>query len=483
MKKISRIFIGIGFLIMAAFPGTGFAESEKLIIDIRSTAASDVVFRPAFPIQNQPCEVAVTVHNTGKTAADRVQVNVQGPDGVKIGTKTIAIPAEGKAQAVFPWTPARNGYIPLKISASDGESSNAVAVKAPVVSRTFYFPWFGGHTPEARSLRYANVVLSGNAESHAYWRNRGAIPCLWKGVDNKVAPEKYAQILADGVGDPARDAAGIMIDEMGGYAPEEILAANFFSGLKLYLEKNPQYFTALWICGSLQVPYCNITRNAYRKDKGISLLMLECYTNFQTVEFSSSRRFAYFDQRIDVARQQDVLTNAVMTLAIDGHKDKFNLTGYELEDEVRYIRRNAPEMPGIGFFHFETKSPELIPIADDLCRRYFIEPVLQLYPEDIQFSSRQVKAGDEIEIYAGVRNLGGMDAENVKIRLYADGKLLKEDTRNIPALAEGAAPRAVQLQANWKAPASGYHTFRVEVIPSGSETVLDGTGEQQLWVR
>lgn len=450
----------------------------QISIDQSDPVTNGISVRPLLPIQGRPCEIAVTLCNSDMQHAHEVSVSLS----LVPGAKSQKVPANGSLPFVFQWTPQKNGYQPVVVNAVFAGKTHTVSALIPVVSRPLYFPWFGGHTPEARSLRFANIVLSGSDENHAYWRSRGALPCLWKGVDLQASAEKYAGQLAEGLGDPAAGPAGIMIDEMGGYAPEEILKADFFNGLKLFLERYPQHFTALWVCGSLHWPYCNITRNVYRKDKGISLLMLECYSNFQVVELRSQRRFAYYDQRIDMARQQDVITNSVMTLGIDGHQDKFNLTAYEIEDEVRYIRRHAPEMPGVGFFHFETKSPELIPVADELCRRYFIEPLLQVWPEDLQFSRRDVKAGEIIDVYAGVYNLGGMDADNIETRLFVDGKLLKKETLHLPALTETGAPRAVQLKAAWKAK-KGYHTFRVEIHPKGKETVLDGIAEQTIRVK
>lgn len=450
----------------------------QVSIDRSDPVTGGITVRPMLPVQGRSCEIAVTLCNSDMQQAHEVSVSLS----VVPGAKSQKVPANGSVPFIFQWTPETNGYHPVVVNAVSGGKTYTVSSVIPVVSRPLYFPWFGGSTLESRSLRYANIVLSGSDENHAYWRGRGALPCLWKGVDLQAPPEKYASQLAEGLGDPANGPAGIMIDEMGGYAPEEILKADFFAGLQLFLEKHPQHFTAVWMCGSLHWPYCNITRNVYRKDKGVSLLMLECYSNFQVVEFSSQRRFAYYDQRIDMARQQDVLSNCVMTLGIDGHQDKFNLTNYEIEDEVRYIRRHAPEMPGVGFFHFETKSPELIPVADELCRRYFIEPLLQVWQEDLQFSRRDIQAGEIITVYAGVSNLGGMDADKIETRLFVDGKLLKKEALHLPALAEGAAPRAVQLKADWKAK-KGYHTFRVEIHPEGKETILDGIAEQTIRVR
>ncbi|MBR4124731.1 MAG: hypothetical protein IKR13_00880, partial [Victivallales bacterium] len=292
-------------------------SATTLSIDTSQSASSDVNIRPMLPVQGASAEIGVTVHNSSD-ATIPATVSVALADGTLLGTTEVSVPAQGEAEAVIPWVPQDNGEttIAVAVATADGDVVNATATVS-VISRPLFFPWFGGHNGSCRNLRYPNVVLA-NREDIAYWRKRGAIPCLWKGLNKEATAEQYAAELAQGLDDLQNDAAGIMIDEMGGYDDQEILTSQWFAGFKQYLHENPAAFTALWMCGSLREPYCNIARNVYRTDEGINLLMCEAYCNYQVAEFHAFRRMVYFDQRIEMARRQDVLMNTVMTLALVG---------------------------------------------------------------------------------------------------------------------------------------------------------------------
>ena len=370
----------------------------------------------------------------------------------------------------------------MAASTPDGEVVNATAV-VPVISRPLYFPWFGGHKGTCRDLRYPNVVLAAQ-EDIAYWRKRGALPCLWKGLNKEATPEEYAAELAEGLDDLKNGAAGIMIDEMGGYDDQEILAAPWFDGLRQFLHTNPAAFTAVWMCGSLREPYCNIARNVYRTNEGINLLMCEAYCNYQVAEFHAFRRMVYFDQRIELARRQDVLMNTVMTLALVGHEEDFNITPYELEDQLRYIRMHAPEMPGVGFFHGDPPTAGMTHFADELCRKYFLLPVLDVYPEDLQLESLELHAGQPVTVLAGFRNIGASDARQARVVLWANELVISDTLIDLPAVRTEEIPRAVQVRAGFVPENPGYVRIRAEIYPANSQqTILRGSAEREIYVR
>ena len=458
-------------------------QAATLSLDTTNPATSDVAFRPMLPVQGASAEIGVTVHNAAETEVPAT-ISVALADGTLLGTTTVTVPPHDSAEAALPWVPQDNGETALAIAvaAPDGEVVSATAV-APVISRPLYFPWFGGHHGSCRQLRYPNVVLA-TTEDIAYWRRRGALPCLWKGLDKTATAEEYAAELAKGLDDTQNDAAGIMIDEMGGYDDHEILAAPWFAGLRQYLHAHPAAFTAVWMCGSLREPYCNLARNVYRTDEGINLLMCEAYCNYQVAEFRAFRRMVYFDQRIEMARRQDVLMSTVMTLALVGHEDKFNVTPYELEDQLRYVRMNAPEMPGVGFFHGTPPTAGLAEFADELCRKYFLLPVLDVYPEDLQLESLDLHAGREAVVLAGFRNVGASDAKAARVCLWANDLLLLDTTLDLPAARANEVPRAVQLKAAFVPESPGFVQLRAEIHPADDrQTLLRGSATREIYIR
>ena len=457
--------------------------ATNLSLDTADVAASDVNFRPMLPVQGASAEIGVTVHNSSESSIPAI-VSVALADGTVLGTTEVTVPAKETAEAVIPWIPQDNGetLLAVAVASPDGEVVNATAI-APVISRPLFFPWFGGHNGSCRNLRYPNIVLA-NREDIAYWRKRGALPCLWKGLNKVATAEEYATELAQGLDDLQNDAAGIMIDEMGGYDDQEILTSQWFAGLKQFLHKNPTAFTAVWMCGSLREPYCNIARNVYRTDEGINLLMCEAYCNYQVVEFRAFQRMVYFDQRIEMARRQDVLMNTVMTLALVGHEDKFNVTPYELEDQLRYVRMHAPEMPGVGFFHGTPPTEGLTEFADNLCRRYFLLPVLDVYPEDLQLESLDLHASNEAVVLAGFRNVGASDAKDVHVCIWANDLLVLDTTIDLPAARSNEVPRAIQVRAAFIPDNPGFVQLRAEIHPShDNQTLLRGSTEREIYVR
>lgn len=469
--------------LLLAFTLSTMLSATTLNIDTSLIGASDVNFRPMLPIQELPAEIGVTVHNLTEQDT-RAIVSAASANGTVLGVAEIEIPALGEFEAVIPWIPKENGETLIAVAAAtpDGETVNATAV-VPVISRPLYFPWFGGHNGSCRDLRYPNIVLAGD-EDFAYWRKRGALPCLWKGLNKEAAPEEYAAELAKGLDDLQNGAAGIMIDEMGGYDDQEILTAPWFAGLKQFLHANPAAFTAVWMCGSLREPYCNIARNVYRTDEGINLLMCEAYCNYQVAEFHAFQRTVYFDQRIELARRQDVLMNTVMTLALVGHEEDFNITPYELEDQLRYIRMHAPEMPGVGFFHGDPPTAGMTHCADELCRKYFLLPVLDVYPEDLQLESLELHAGQPVTVLAGFRNVGASDARQARVVLWANDLVISDSFIDLPALRTNKIPRAVQVRAGFIPENPGYIRLRAEIYPANSQqTILRGSAEREIYVQ
>ncbi len=442
---------------------------------------SDVTFHPMLPVAGQPAKAAVRLRNTADEAQPALQVQLLDAQGqILAEAQSGTIAAHSTEEVLLDYTPGANGWQDLRVVITGDRVKHEAGLRVPVLSRNQYFPWFGGTEPCDRELRYANVVLVHKPEQAEYWNRRGAITCLGKStVNENKSAEAYAKYLGSGIGDA--QAQGIMIDEIGHYCEFEIQAMPIFQGVKLFTRENPDTFTAVWLCGALKESYCNITKNAYRL-QGIDLLLLECYANYLAVEFASPRRYDYFDQRIAMARQQDVLGSTVMTLGVVGNEDKFNLTDYEIEDEVRYVKRNAPEMPGIGYFHSFGPNRELTAFADELCNKYYIAPVVQIYPEDLQFSPAVPKAGEKLTIVARVNNLGAMDAKGVVMKLFLNDQLLQSKTFDIPAAAE----RELFPMATLEVPAvlpEGFHRVRVEIAAPAEVTILDGMAEKTLMVR
>lgn len=474
---MKHVIIGclVGILLMVRLSGLDLSTAEYF--------NSDVNVIPMLPVEKQPAKISVRIRNPQMTTLASVEVKVSDENGKLLGkVHTEPVPAKEERIVMVDWIPDTNGYCKIKVEVNSDKDKATGEIAIPVVARQMYFPWFGGSEKGNEKLKYANVLMASGATNTVYWKNRGAITCLWKGVIKEMkTPVEYMNYLRTGLSNSTQSANGIMIDEMGNYTDAAIQAMPQFQGLQDFNQNSPEYFSALWICGSLRSSYCNITKNLYRK-KGVDLLLLECYSNFLVPEFKSYSRYAYYDQRIDMARQQDIMHNTIIALGITDNADKFNLEPYEIEDEVRYVRRKAPEMPGIGFFHANGAKQEMVPAADDLCRKYYIEPVLQIWNHDLQIDNLTPKVGEELKIIAHVYNIGGMDAEKAKIKIYLDDEVIATEIIRIPALKTGESPKPSTVTAKVKLSKSKYYMLRAEILPLSRATVLDGKAERSLYV-
>lgn len=456
---------------------------EAIDLKVDDYTNSDINFYPMFPVQNQAAFIKVRLHNPSEQAIDNIEIKVNDEQKNLIAEQKIAsVPADTEIIVDIPFTPIKNGYQNITVTLSDNKDLKLqVTTKMTVISRPLFFPWFGGDKPGNEKLKYANVVLSFSANKSDYWRGRGAIVTAWKGVimDMKT-PEEYANYLKNDLERLKVD--GIMIDEMGNYDEQAIVAMPQVKGLQKFNQENPEFFSMLWIAGSMRANYCNIAKNLYRK-KGVDFILIECYANFILPEFSAINKYEYFDQRIDMARSQDVLNNALMTLGVSDNADKFNLTTYEIEDQVRYVKRKAPEMPGIGFFHANGKEQDMVFFSDDLCRKYYLEPVIQLYQYDLQYSPISPTADEEIEIFAHVYNIGGMDAQDVEVKLFSDERQILAKNLSIPAFDGKKLIRPTTISGKVKL-AAGFHKLRAEVVLKDKVgTVLDSIAFRDIYVK
>lgn len=487
VQKIKESLFSLTFVVILIFGNPSMLQTEeKKGLDIEFVSE-------AFPQENKETTIKIVLRNPQNQAISNMKVVVA--DGfqnekVTIYEGEVTLPPGELHSFLSKWTPQRNGLHSIHISARcvSPQIDTSVSKEIPVVSKQFWFPWFGSD----KNFKYANIVLDDSPEGQEYWQERGAKPCAWKPgnqvIKDMVSAEQYMGILYEGI--PNMKSKGILIDEIGDYdwnLSQMNLSSVGLKGLSELTSQHPELFVGIWVSGSLRPALCNITKNVYRQ-KGVDLLMLESYHNIQISEFQSYTRYAYFDQRINMARDLDVLTNCVITLGVSG-TDRYEVTPEDLEDQIRYIRTMAPEMPGVGFFYADPKKEKLLKFADELCYKYWILPVVTVWDRDIFFSNVQSKPGEKVRISADIYNIGGMDARNVVVRFYCGnpaygGKKIGRDIK-VPLLSstQEIPPGKNVVETIWEAK-SGYHEIYVQVFVGRDEriTVLNGEAKRTISV-
>lgn len=339
-----------------------------------------------------------------------------------------------------------------------------------------------------KGQRWPEYVLPPTDSSEiAYWKRRGVLACAWK---NGFSRHPHAYTRAEFIQYLKQDMTkyefdGMMIDEVGGYEHSGTEERKNIQGLRDFCEENPDLFVALWICGALKYEQCNLLKRSKNKT-GVDLLMAEVYFNYLIPEMKTFHPFEYLQNDITVARKQDALNNTVFTIGIHGNYDKYTVTPEELEAQVRYIRQHAPEMPGIGFYGSHCKNPELVAVCDRLCGKYYVSPVLTLFPEMIYVT----KSDKSVRISAEIFNIGGMNSGPVAIEFYDGdpvygGKLFaREKLKSIPAPSEGDYKCSIRLEKKFVSERCGAHEVFIQISPElPGDTLLDNIVSKRIFIR
>jgi len=456
--------------------------------------------------------VLLSVRTDGESS--KATINVRDVDGklVVSGEVDVAKVNDEPFSSAIEWTPNANGMYVVEGVA--GETK--VMLEVPVVTNSLYFAFYG----PVDGLKYANIALTAFPKQAHELHARGMLALKsMSGVgyvinlfDKEIDPTKddvsglaaKFTALADTIYKDYTTIGpldGISIDELG-YLDDnddmvEALRA-YVAILKRVRQDFPNRFIAVWQFAGLTARECNAFRH------NTDLVMMEVYQNFFRAWYGTRHFYEYIQQRIDMARTMMVLDHFVIGLSITRHYG--SVMPSELEAQVRYIRLYAPDMPGLAFFTTGYAEKDIIKHADWLCYQYYIRPVVATWPQsDLTFSDYSPKEGDEVEIFANIHSIGGMDAQDVKVNFYDaapahGGQLIgtqaidklptgypvamrgENDKSWEPAedfRAKGLGMKIVSVK--WRAKA-GAHEFFVEIEPSDKYTVLQQHDSKRLFV-
>ena len=445
-----------------------------------------IAVRPAIPDLGREAELAVRISGADKTLPVTVTADI---DGKAIGKKELK---PGENLAVFRFQPETTGWKTARAVVRQGQYEVKAGFRFPVTSRRLHFPWFGWNDKEGKveKCRFPTMMLARGPEDIAYWKHRGVMAGRWK--DGRYRG-KTVEACAAYWPQKTEGYDAIMIDEIGAYDNDQIRKSLRVQGLDKYCkEKKDNLFVALWVPGVLRESLTLVSKNIYRK-KGVDLLMLETYVNYLEPELKSYYPTESLRQRIDVARKQDVLYHSIITIGIHGMATVRPLSREDLEDQVRQIKRLAPEMPGLCVYASTKKNPnrDLIFFADHLCGKYYVSPVLTVLAEAVQISDPAPVRGSTVRIRGKVTNVGGMDSGPVAVRFYDGdpangGKLIgQQRIEQVKSLRDGKDfPKGVPVEVEWTAGPQGSHEIYMEILPENAQdTLLDHLAHRAVMVR
>ena len=406
------------------------------------------------------------------------------------------------------WAPAPTGL--YKITARMESTGAEARILAPVVAQPVYFCFYGATQPQTTWMTHHLTAslpeIDGlHARGVVALKHVGGVSYLggprpedirsdidFEALGRKVVAD-YTQV------DPWD---GIAIDELGmwdGHPEQEPLALGFWQIMKQARVQAPDKFIAAWQFASLSPLMCNILRDT------TDLVMCEVYQNYFRAWYDQHRFYDYLKQRIDVAR--DMMISKKMVIGLSISSDYGSITPDELEDQIRFIRAQAPEIRGLAFFTTSRCDPEVLQRANDCCYRYWVKPAVGLFSEaDLTFSHYQPRNHGVVRINATVHNVGGYTASRVKVRFWdgdpADnGKVIGQ--RIIPTLPAARwvdplaldkssiePPEAMRKEGfgmatasvDWKA-RRGPVEIWAEIVPEDGYTIIRGFESKRISVQ
>jgi len=496
---------------------------------VTSNATTEITLSSAIPVVNQELEIRLNAPPAGVTEASLSILH----DGKSVTNETLKL-ADGKITKK--WIPDQTGFYTAAFRFQAGSQEINARLDFPVVWRDLYF--FCWHT-NASSRRCLSSLVCCKEEDIPYWKSRGSKTLAFISFGGaKIDMEHDEQEVVDRTvmkwSAPLRKGYdGIFIDEFGSYPlPEQLKMLERAGKVLIKLRKeNPDMLIVPAAGGAL------LREEAiYFKYSG-SVALLESYDTCLEHAFGTHSFRQHLDHRIMVARNTDLIYQrgrkhaAVILLGVGC--DGGGMLIPQLEDQVRYVKRIAPEMPGIGFYTGSAsgqwaEDSGLMDAAEEMCMRYYIKPVVDV--RELWLSDYSPRVGEAVEVLARVHNSGGMDAKEVKLRIHvfeadrsvktpsgdeitipelgtgyvsiagkfknqqeavAAGERKKYEYQNIAgnvypiftAYKENLIPRDRHVvKTTWTPKSEGMHTVVVEVIPSEGYTTLDASARLEVYV-
>jgi hypothetical protein len=271
------------------------------------------------------------------------------------------------------------------VASVEGNRDAKTSATVYVLSRELQFIWYG--VPEqAQWVTMLTTVSQPHEIDH--WRRRGVVALGWSGgicYRERYDENRFADYWTERL---KNHPVGTAVDEFGNQhgKPSDLQMAN---GLLRAHRAVPDKMIVIWQAG-LTPPEA---ADAYRI--AADWIIPECYMNY------FANRFAHFDARIRLLRELGLIHKCVMGLSCTS--DKIGTTAEGLEKQVRYVRRKAPEMPGLGFYKAYGSGAALAPVTDRLCYEYFIKPTILAEPDP--------RADGRVRL----RNIGALPGSGIEV--------------------------------------------------------------------
>jgi len=328
--------------------------------DIR--ANTDLSISNKYPPVGKSVTLSCVVRNKGAAPARRVRISAEDETGRELGRASVGEIASGDGYRFsFDWVPERKGLRKIAIAASLDtlapeacSTNNIIRLTVPVTSRQYYFFWYGDLTHSG--LPYANVYAACSNYNVREAKRTGCLALATQGdASREDAWLKQRELYSY---------SGVAIDEYFFGNPGPLIGA---VGAGAAARKSvPDFFVSFWCVGAPVIPE---VQDALRKGD-VDLVVFEAYLDV-------GQDFQPLDTYINAAKSARVADRCIVALGSDWQWAKTATAGEQMnyiEKQIKYIIEKAPDMPGIGFFLYDSRYnwPGVAEAIDKMCYKYFI---------------------------------------------------------------------------------------------------------------
>jgi len=303
----------------------------------------------------------------------------------------------------------------------------------PPIGNPYFIACYGMPEPPDKvnyQFPYQNLETSANkiGFSNNWWLERKVLPLVWMGTwyGGYSSVEEYFRYyvpLAE------QGFAGMVLDEI--FAPDEKFPQNhlIFEACRLIKERYPRFFIAVHACGGPAQSTIEAAQKGY-----IDLILPEFYT-YVPKGGGPGKDGIY--RMLQSYRAGGVLEKVVPHFGWIYSENGEGMTPESLESLIRFVRKLAPETPGICLYtHFPLTSEiiDLLKAVEQLTYKYFIEPAPKVQIKITPFSktlSSKVKI--EVEVVPSVS-----DREVKHYKIFIDEQMVAREKEFIWDTAEAA---------------------------------------------
>ena len=503
MSRFVRAFI-------AAAAVTTSAVAGNLSITAEPYMTGGLFTNPLLPKEGQNVLITVRAECTGRISAEAL-LSIRTEDGEQVASEKLSLSRKGScAEASYTWSSDQNGLYTVRAAldpenkvAEQDEEDNTAELILPVIvrgkCRDLHFPWYR----EYENGRWCTCVTAAgkDPEKHQRLAERGVIPLHWApgktSYDWKRArthPEEVLELIEEKLFQryASKDNTyGCGIDEVGGYPGTFSLRASVaaMEGLVRARRETHGKFYAVWNAGGTRPELAAVCRRA------ADVYLLETYLwRALPDELGAVDVYEWITSRIEpVIRSSDMFQPAYgnhchTLIGLDNTERPDRTDLGELENVIRFIRREFPEMRGVAWYNGSTfmekteahlaKMEEVKAASDRLCFEYWIRPCLTFLQGSLWLtrdSSGQTHlAGADGDAYvaAAVSNIGSIDSCEVVVEFIRDGEPV--GTQSAPSVPAGDS--RYESLVTLKQPVAlrpGPHSFEARILSAAGATVLD----------